>query len=92
MTVAELESRMSAAELREWMAYDRVSPIGPERGDLCAGIVAATVANCHRGKGRAAFKPTDFMPRFAASATSDMASEIKAAFATLPRADKGGGR
>ncbi|MCX7899906.1 MAG: hypothetical protein N2444_07485, partial [Methylocystis sp.] len=35
---------------------------GGERLDLAAGIVAATIANVHRGKNVEAFKPADFMP------------------------------
>lgn len=53
---------MTAAELREWMAFDRVEPIGELRADFRAGLVAATVANVHRGRGRQAFTPADFMP------------------------------
>lgn len=64
MTVSEMTHRMSAAEFEEWRAYDRIEPFGPERGDLRAGIVAATVANVNRGKGQKPFSPTDFMPDF----------------------------
>jgi hypothetical protein len=60
--VAELEETMSGAELTEWMAYEAVDGVlGEQRADLRAGIVAATMANCHRSKGPA-FKPQDFMP------------------------------
>jgi len=61
MTVADLESRMTARELGEWMAYDRLEPIGEWRGDVRAGIIAATIANASRSKGKRA-KPADFMP------------------------------
>lgn len=44
------------------MAYDRIEPIGGDRGDLQAGIVAATVMNSQRGKGSKVFTPLDFMP------------------------------
>jgi hypothetical protein len=47
------------------MAYDRVEPFGEERGDLRAGIVAATVANANRGKNSKPYAPGDFMPKFA---------------------------
>lgn len=52
---------MSAQELTEWIAYDALEPIGEQRADLRAGIISATVANCHRAKGDP-FKPSDFMP------------------------------
>ena len=61
MTVQELGERMSGRELQEWLAYDRLSPIGAERSDLHAGIVASVMANCHRSRGEP-FKPSDFMP------------------------------
>ncbi len=61
MTVEELGERMSGLELQEWMAFDRLSPIGDDRGDLQAGIIASTVANAHRSRGRP-FRPQDFMP------------------------------
>lgn len=35
---------MSNAELVEWMAYDRLDPIGPERADLGFARVSAWVA------------------------------------------------
>jgi hypothetical protein len=61
MTVEEVCERMSGLELQEWIAFDRISPIGDERADLRAGIVASVMANCHRSKGEP-FKPQDFMP------------------------------
>lgn len=60
-TVAELEQTMSGQELTEWIAYDSLEPFGDQRADLRAGIVAATMANCHRSRGDS-FKPQDFMP------------------------------
>lgn len=50
---------MSADEWQSWIAYDRLSPIGPLRADLRAAIVAQTVANCHSAR---PMKRTDFMP------------------------------
>jgi hypothetical protein len=46
------------------MALDRLDPIGAERDDYRAGIIAATIANRLRGKGESASKPEDFVPRF----------------------------
>jgi hypothetical protein len=55
---------MSSRELTEWMAFEQIDgPVGSQREDLRAGVVAATIANCHRSKGPA-FKPTDFMPYY----------------------------
>jgi hypothetical protein len=58
---------MSSAELSTWMAFEAIDgAIGSQRADLRAGIVAATIANCHRSSKSAAFKPHDFMPYFEA--------------------------
>ena len=62
--MAELLARISSRELTEWMQYYELEPFGEERADLHAAIVAATVANSNRRKGKRAFKPADFMPRF----------------------------
>lgn len=53
---------MSAEEFESWIAYDRISPIGPMRGDLRAAIVAQVMANCHLGRNQRPFNRTDFMP------------------------------
>jgi hypothetical protein len=48
------------------MAFYRIEPWGPERADLNAGIIASTIANCHRDstKRPEPFAPADFMPKF----------------------------
>lgn len=63
-TVEELLGVMSSRELSEWMAFDQVEPIGGRRGDLQAGVVAATVANVNRAKGQRAYAVTDFVPEY----------------------------
>ncbi len=67
MTVGDLLDRASSSELTDWQAYERMhGPLGPERGDLQAAIVASVVANVNRDKKKGrAFKPADFMPKFA---------------------------
>ena len=62
MTVRELLQRMDSRELSEWLAYDQIEPIGAVRGDLNAGIISSTIANCNRGKNQKVFTPADFMP------------------------------
>jgi hypothetical protein len=64
-TFKELISTMDAAEFEMWIEYSRRSPIGPRRGDLQAGIIAATVANYagrSRKDGAEPAVPLDFMP------------------------------
>lgn len=65
MTVAELLSRVSSAELTEWMAFYRLEPWGSEADDWRAGMVASVVANVNRDtkQHRRAYQPADFMPR-----------------------------
>jgi|SRR5699024_10309356 len=65
MTVRELLSRIESRELTEWAAYERVTgPLGPERADIHAGIIASTIANANRGKGGKKAKPKDFIPKW----------------------------
>ena len=56
---------MDSRELTEWMAFDLVEPIGGRRSDYQAAIIASTVANANRGKGRA-MNPDDFIPEYGA--------------------------
>lgn len=41
---------MDAREFAEWVAYDRMSPIGPERIDTLNAHVVQTLNNVNRGK------------------------------------------
>ncbi len=63
MTLADLEHRMSAAELDEWALFARLEPFGDWRADLRAGIVASTIYNMNRGRDAPAKSPDDFMPK-----------------------------
>ncbi len=63
-TVEELLGVISSRELTEWIAFDQVEPFGDRRGDLQAGVVAATVANVNRAKGARAYNVTDFVPEY----------------------------
>jgi hypothetical protein len=65
MTVAEMLGKCSAQELTDWAAFEHIDgPLGAVRGDIQAGIVAATIANVNRGKSSRHFKPADFMPQW----------------------------
>ena len=61
-TVQELEQSLSSSEFTEWMAYFSLQPFGHYREDLRTGILASLIANIHKDKSRANFKPRDFMP------------------------------
>lgn len=70
--------RIDSRELAEWMAFYRIDPWGGQRTDIGAAVVASTVANVNRGKGRS-FTPSDFMPRFGRKAVQSQEG-MKAAF------------
>lgn len=63
MTLSQL-GEMSAAEFDLWAAFHQQYPIGQERADLHAGIVASTVANFSGKQLRdgESLAPADFMP------------------------------
>ncbi|CAK0237767.1 Uncharacterised protein [Burkholderia pseudomallei] len=62
MTVRQLLANLDSEELTEWVAFDRMEPMGEFRADLRAGIIAATVANYGGRDIRVPRKPSDFMP------------------------------
>lgn len=64
MSVRRAQREIDSREFAEWMAYHELDPFGGERGDLQAGIIAATLANVNRSKGTQPYKPGDFMPKF----------------------------
>lgn len=45
------------------MFYE-LEPWGSDMEFLRSGIVASTIANCHRDSRKPAFKPKDFMPQY----------------------------
>ena len=63
MTVREAQDRIDAREYALWRAYYEIEPFGEERADLRAAIIAMTIANVFRGRGRS-YKAEDFMPDF----------------------------
>lgn len=83
-TVAELGRRVTSRELIEWQAYGELEPFGPPAHAYDAGVIAATVANAHRGKGREPFKPADFTPHIIRAKTpAQRAAEKRQAAAGL---------
>lgn len=49
-TLGELKKTMGVSELRLWAAFDRISPIGDERGDYQAAQVSAAISNSQGGE------------------------------------------
>lgn len=65
MTVRELLARTSSRELTEWIEFEKLNgPLGPERADFHAALIASTLANVHRGKGKPPAKISDFLPQW----------------------------
>jgi hypothetical protein len=86
-TVAELESRISAEELGEWIEFYNLEPWGWDAACYSSGIVAATLANIHRDhkKKNKPFDPSDFIPgaRERKRASGQEARERKAQLLTM---------
>ncbi|WP_448309785.1 phage tail assembly protein T [Pantoea sp. PGP6] len=49
-TFHEIRETLSASELKMWIAYDRLSPIGDWRGDIQAAQVSTAILNAQGGK------------------------------------------
>jgi len=49
-SVDELLATMPLNDFLDWWEWDKHQPIGDERGDIQAALVAATVLNAHGGK------------------------------------------
>ncbi len=89
-TVAQIKREMSSLELAGWMAYDRISPIGPERDDINQAIQSSLIANANRGKRTQPFKPADFMPFMDKPEPATDAEQIKdRMFALMKLQNKG---
>lgn len=61
MTVRELERRVDAREMQEWLAFYGLEPFGAERDDWRSAQLTTIVANALRGKGARSFRMADFM-------------------------------
>ncbi len=89
--IGELQERVTSREFAEYWAYHQTSPIGPERDDLRAGIVASTVANTARNpkKRPRPFTAAEFTPAFGPPPEpeeideEDLAAKIDRAFEAL---------
>lgn len=60
-TLAELRAQMSAAEFALWQAFDAESPIGDDRYDLHAAMIASAAFQSQGAK----VKVADMMPNWA---------------------------
>lgn len=60
--MSELDESLDSKEWTEWLAFDRLSPIGDDRQDLLAGIVAAAGVNVWQAKDGQSVSPEDLIP------------------------------
>lgn len=63
------------------MAFERVyGPVGPERGDIQAAVIAATLANIHRDpkKHPEPYPPADFIPNWSGDVRWQDPDELEA--------------
>jgi len=67
---------MSSREIAEWMAFSQLEPFGSEANYVGHAIVAATMANIHRKKGKKAYEISDFMPKKKKVQTAEEALQI----------------
>lgn len=65
--MAELLERVSSRELSEWQCYFELEgPVGEQRADWRAGMLASVIANVNRDPDKRPdpFIPAEFMPTF----------------------------
>lgn len=81
-----LGSILTAKQLKDWVAFAGIEPFGGAADNHRFGIIAATVANTHRGSNSQPFTPADFFPDPGAPKISDEERELqkqKAFFAQM---------
>ena len=87
MTRAELLSRISSAELTEWMVYYQLEPFGQETQYIGPAITSAILANVNRKKGDKTHSADEFMPKFE---KEEKSPEQMLSFAAMITAGMGG--
>lgn len=71
-TLHELLQTLTASELKMWIAFDRVSPIGDWRGDVQAAQMVVATLNAQGGKYGIEDVILKFGPKDEAKETSDL--------------------
>ena len=64
MSVKRAQEEVSSREFAEWMAYDQTDPIGRDRGDWQAAMVACTFASVMRAPNSRPPKVEEFVLKF----------------------------
>lgn len=60
--VAELQQRIDSREFAHWLAFYGLEPFGSEVESFRTAVVAKTVADVNRPKGKAGYPIRNFMP------------------------------
>ena len=78
-SVAENLANISPRELMEWMAYDRISPFGPERQDWRTASIVHAIIRGAGGKGARSLKLKDCVLQFGSKVKAQLTwQQIKA--------------
>jgi hypothetical protein len=64
MSVRRAQEEIDEDEFRNWMAYNKLSPISDERGDYQAALVSSVIVNSNRQTNSRRYNVDDFMPRW----------------------------
>jgi len=78
-TVSELMARMDSREFARWIAYTRVEPIGDDRADVQAAMIATAIS---RAMG-AEVKLTDYLPDYWRDREADAQARDRALLARI---------
>ena len=84
MTLGRLKEEMTTAEVRLWMAFSCIEPIGEARADARTAMACTLYANSVRGKNSQKAKVTDFLPfaevKSKESKRKSVANKVRAMF------------
>ncbi len=83
MSVRRCRAEIDSEEFSWWIAYSMLEPFGERQADFRSGILASVMANAHRGKGTAPFKPTDFVPDYERQAVRATPDQVKASLRAM---------
>lgn len=64
MSVKRAQEEIDEEEFRGWMAYNRLSPIGDERGDYHSALISSVIANVNRQAKGKSYNVKDFLPNW----------------------------
>lgn len=73
-TLQELRNEMSAEELRLWIAFNEISPIGDERSDIQTAIMAAAPLQAQGAK----ISAVDMLPTWVEQPDLSVEDEVEA--------------